>query len=151
MQAGPLDEFHHDEGSLVHLARVVDRDNVGVVKLGDRFGFPQQPRPPLSLHFIAGHELHRDLALQRRVEGAVDCTHTSMAKFFFEAIAIVEKRLAHKLISSKWIRKLTLELGQWRKYKTQQLEIRVTPRLGLMESKMKYNGGPPRKICTNAQ
>jgi len=139
MQASPLDEFHHDEGSLFHLARVVDRDNIGVIELGDGFGFPQQPRAPLSLHFVPGDELDRYLPFKRRIKCAVDCAHTSMAKFIFEAIAIVEQRLAHKLISSKWIRKLTSELGQWRKYKTQQLEIRVTPRLGLLESKMNYN------------
>ena len=90
MQAGPFDEFHHNEGSFVHLACVVDRDDIGVIELGDRFSLLQQPRSAFCFHLVASHEFHRHFALQSCVEGAVNSAHASLAEHFFQTVTIAK-------------------------------------------------------------
>jgi hypothetical protein len=96
MQAGSLDEFHHNEGSVAHLACVVNRDDIGVIELGDGFGLLKEARSAFCFHLVAGDEFHRHLALERRVEGAMHGAHASLAELFLKAVSIDKQRLAHR-------------------------------------------------------
>ena len=90
MQARALDEFHHNEWSLVHLARVVDRDDIGVIELCDRLGLSKEARSPLRFHLEASHDFYRHIALKSRVKGAVNRAHATLAEFTFETVAIIK-------------------------------------------------------------
>ena len=89
MEAGAFNQLHHDERGFVHLTGVIDGDDVWMVKLCNGFGFLQQASAPLCFELVAGDHLHRHLALESGVEGAMDRAHTALAELVVETVAIV--------------------------------------------------------------
>ena len=81
-------------GAPVVLAGVDHADDVRVVELRDR---PRLAPEALELVGVRGdlavHELDRDLALEHRVEGAIDGRHAAGADLGIEAIAPAESRV----------------------------------------------------------
>src|SRR5918995_201985 len=93
LQRLPLDVLEDDVGRAILLAGVDHADDVRVVELGDGAGLAAEALQLVGVRRdLAMHELHRDLALQRHVEGAVDRRHPTGADLGVEAIATVEAR-----------------------------------------------------------
>jgi hypothetical protein len=82
-----IEKFHGDEGLAILLADVVNRANVGMVQRGGGLGFALESREGLR---VAGDVLRqkfqRNEALEARVFGLVNDTHTSAAKLFDDAV-----------------------------------------------------------------
>ena len=86
-----LDELHRDVQTLVVLAHVVDRDDVGVVETRHRLGLALHPSARLGRHRALGphasHELDRDLPVELRIEGRVHDPHPAGADAIDHAMA----------------------------------------------------------------
>jgi hypothetical protein len=88
------------------LARVDDADDVGVVELRDRARLAPEALELVGVRRdLAVHELDRDLALEHRVERAVDRRHPAGADLGVEPVAPVEQGAdlrAHRSIVRMW-------------------------------------------------
>ena len=88
-----LDVLEDDVRAAVVLAGVDHADDVRVVELGDR---PRLAAEALELvgvrAHLAVHQLDRDLALEHRVEGAVDRRHAAVPDLRVEPVAAGEER-----------------------------------------------------------
>ena len=90
-------QLHHDEGHRAHgtgqlgLSGIVDRDNVGVVELGNSLGFAKQAGAAFGAQAGSAQHLDRDVSLQQRVVGAVDCAHATLTEFGVEAVTSIEQ------------------------------------------------------------
>ena len=88
-----LDVLEDDVGPAVLLARVDHADDVRVVELGDGARLAPEALELVGVRRdLAVHELDRDLALERRVERAIDRRHPTGADLGVEAVAAVEAR-----------------------------------------------------------
>ena len=86
-----LDVLEDDVGAAVLLARVDDADDVRVVELGDRARLAAEALELVGVRRdVAVHELDRDLALERRVEGAVDRRHPAGPDLGVEPVAAAQ-------------------------------------------------------------
>jgi hypothetical protein len=75
-----MDELHHVVWSAVVFAEPVDRNNIGVVKLGSR---PRLPFEPFFFHWIAKNrarkQFERDPSTERDLLRFIDDTHPAAA------------------------------------------------------------------------
>jgi hypothetical protein len=86
-----LDVLEHDVGPAVLFAGVDDADDVRVAQLGDRARLAPEALELVRVRGdLAVHELHRDLALQRRVECPIDRRHPARPDLGVEPVAAVE-------------------------------------------------------------
>ena len=82
-----LDVLEDDVGAALVLAGVDHADDVRVRELGDRAGLAAEALELVGVRRdLAVHELDRDLALQRLVEGAIDRRHPAGADLGVEAV-----------------------------------------------------------------
>ncbi len=86
-----LHQFHDDEGGLVGLPRVVDRDNVGVVEPGGGAGFGQKSSAAFRSQSSSREDFNRDRTVQQGIVSAVDHAHPAPAQFTFQAVAVLER------------------------------------------------------------
>ena len=87
-----LDVLEDDVRAAVVLAGVDHADDVRVVELGDRARLAAEALELVGVRGdLAVHELDRDLALEHRVEGAVDRRHAAGADLGVEPVAAVEQ------------------------------------------------------------
>ena len=90
---GPLDELHDDVVALgvLVLAGVEDLDDVGVLELGGRERLAPEARDEgLVLGQVLGEQLHRDAALEHRVEREEHGGHAAGAEPAVEPVAAVD-------------------------------------------------------------
>ena len=81
------DEPHGDEQDAGGLARLVDRDDVGVVDGRRRARLADEPVPELGVRGQAGgNQLDRHLAAPALIAGAVDHGHAALADLFLDAV-----------------------------------------------------------------
>jgi hypothetical protein len=81
-----VDELHDVIGQAVLLADAEHRHNVGVVKLGRRFGLPlEAPLGPGVGQQALGQHLERDVPVEGNLLGLVDDAHTALADFAEDA------------------------------------------------------------------
>ena len=74
-------EFHHDVRRAVVLAQFVDRDDVRVLQPRDGLGLALEPLARRRVEReIDQHHLERDVAVERRVLGAIEHAHPAAAK-----------------------------------------------------------------------
>ncbi|HEV8600574.1 MAG TPA: hypothetical protein VGQ69_14535 [Gemmatimonadales bacterium] len=71
----------------VGLARVVERQNVGVLQVGGDFDFLEEPLGADDRGQLGAQNLESDLAAVLEVEGEVDGRHAALAELPLEAIA----------------------------------------------------------------
>ncbi len=62
-QRGAHDQFHDDEGHAIRFARIVQRDDVGVIEFGDGLRLAQQPGAAFRAQARSAEHFHGDLAL----------------------------------------------------------------------------------------
>ena len=87
-QVGALDEAHRHVQRPVLLARVVDRDHVGVVERRGDLRLALEALAELGvLGQLGGDQLERDRAVQREVDGAVDDAHAAAAGHRLDPVA----------------------------------------------------------------
>lgn len=81
-----LQAFHRDEGAPCGFVNFVNRANVRMVQRGCCFGFALKAAEGLRVTGnIIWNKLQRDEAVQSKVLGLVDHTHTTTAEFFQDA------------------------------------------------------------------
>ena len=85
----PLEELHHDVRNVRFLGELEDRDDVPVIELGGGACFTVEARAHLLGVFgeVRVHQLDRDLAVEHRVEPAVQHPHPALADAFKDLIA----------------------------------------------------------------
>ncbi len=85
--------LHHQVRQSVVGALVVDGDDVGMGKPGDRLGFPAEPLDEARIVGLAGmDDLHRHGALQALVRGGVDGRHPAARNATPDPVAPVDER-----------------------------------------------------------
>ena len=86
-----LDVLEDDVGAPVLLARVDHADDVRVAELGDGARLAAEPLELVGVRRdLAVHQLHGDLALERRVERAIDRRHPPGPDLGLEAVPAVQ-------------------------------------------------------------
>src|SRR5713101_1012562 len=87
LQRHAIQEFHGYEGTAVLLANVVNRADVGMVQCGCGLGFALKTGECLRVTGnLLGQELEGDEAMQPRILGLVDNTHTASAQLLDDAV-----------------------------------------------------------------
>ena len=87
LQRHAVQKLHGDEGLAVLLADVVDGADVGMIQRGSGPGFAAEAVQGLRVAGdLVGQELEGDEAMQPRVLGLVDHTHTAAAELFHDAV-----------------------------------------------------------------
>ena len=88
-QRRAVDDLHGDEQAIVPGADVEDGDDVGMADARHRLRLAHQPRAQLDVELgeLRAHQLERHLALQLRIERAVDDAHAAGAEHLEHAIA----------------------------------------------------------------
>src|SRR6266849_26402 len=87
LQRHAIQEFHGYEGTAVLLANVVNRADVGMVQCGCGLGFALKTGECLRVTGnLLGQELEGDEAMQPRILGLVDNTHTASAELLDDAV-----------------------------------------------------------------
>src|SRR5436190_1474554 len=84
LQRAALQQLHRDVRHAVLLAHVIDLDDVRVVQPPGGFRFAQEPHAHLPgdvLGQVRVERLDRDLALDERIEGAIDRANRAAAEF----------------------------------------------------------------------
>ncbi|HEY8550615.1 MAG TPA: hypothetical protein VIL35_11715 [Vicinamibacterales bacterium] len=75
-----LEELHGDEEVLAFLAHVEHLADVRVADAGGGAGLPPQAIPGAPVQPVAAQHLHRDTAMQPRIEGGVHEAHAAFAE-----------------------------------------------------------------------
>jgi len=82
-----FNKFHHQEWLPEMISEVVDRNDVGVVELGDHLCLPLEPPQELGiLHKGGMHYLDGDVAVQRRMVRLEDRSHSALAELLDDPI-----------------------------------------------------------------
>ena len=80
-----VDEFHGDERPVILFANVVDGADAGMVQRGRGVGFAAKTFQRLRvLHHVIRQKFQRDGAIETRVEGFVDHTHSTSTEFLYD-------------------------------------------------------------------
>src|SRR5439155_3511937 len=111
-------------GARATLARVQQRQDVGVLELGRGLDLPREPIAPERGGQLGAQHLDRDLAMVLDVEGKIDGRHPARAKLALYAVA-AGQRLRHTLESVGHAR---LTCGWWQERASRQL-VRLVPAL----------------------
>jgi len=83
----PFDELHRDVEVSVHLAEVVDRDDVRVLERSRRLGLAQEPLAQIIvLRERLPHDLDRDAPLEHRIERAIHDAHRAFTDSLFDVV-----------------------------------------------------------------
>ena len=82
-----FDELADDERPAVELAEIVDDENVRMAERRGRVRFCTEAAHPIGIGgHLARQQLERDVAIELRVVGFVDCTHASFTHTRYDAI-----------------------------------------------------------------
>ena len=114
LQVRALDVAHGDEQAAVGLARLVDRDHVGVVERGGQLRLAQEPvAEALVLCERRREELQRHSALQAQILRQVDDAHPAPAQDRLDPV-VGDLRAAFPVTNLHWLslRFLAKELGR---------------------------------------
>ena len=83
-----LDERHDVVGGALHLARVEQAEDVGVLQGGDGLDFAQEPLGTDHGGELGAEHLDGDLAVVLEIVGEVDGGHAALPQFALEAVAV---------------------------------------------------------------
>jgi len=86
-----FDQLHHDIGSPINLAGIMDGDDVGMVEARRQARFPQQTLPVLFPQIGPVDDLDGDVPVEQLVAGAVDHRHSAAAELGLQAVALLEQ------------------------------------------------------------
>jgi hypothetical protein len=95
-QVGAVEELHHHERAVGGVARIVGRDDPGMIEPRRRPGLAQEAGAALVVEHLAADQLDRHVALEGQVVGAVDHAHAALAEQGVDAIAVGETGSEHE-------------------------------------------------------
>ncbi len=78
---------HHVEEEPIRLARVVQREDVGVIQLGDDLDLAEKPVGSDGGCQLGPEDLHRDLAVVLHVVGQIDRRHAAAPELPLDSVA----------------------------------------------------------------
>ncbi len=87
-QRAAPDVGHHVERMPGRFARIVERENVGVLQVGDGGDLPEELSDADPAHRFGGDDLHRDEPAVARVPGKVDGPHATLTQLGIDQVAI---------------------------------------------------------------
>ena len=84
------DVGHHVEQEPLRFARVVQRQDVGVIQLGGNLDLAEKPVGPDGGRQLGPEHLHRDLAAVLQVVGEIDRCHAAAPELLLDGVAAGE-------------------------------------------------------------
>lgn len=87
-----LHERHDEEEVVLELTEIVNRDDVGVIHLRDDARLAEEARPAVRREHALRHDLHRDVAIEKRIAPEVDRAHSPAPELANDLVAVTELR-----------------------------------------------------------